>query len=198
MFSANTRQSPGTEAWDACWGIELSSAAYSTGRQGLKYLQEHKENSPKAVPSLVHCLLRLSLLRAEVRGPARSSTWSCVGHTTRLVCAASGQGELGSLLHLVLWEGTVGKEIAHYHRCLNVNFAVFPCLLLTCVCCTSGSLFPVKKVPRYRRHLWKSSGVYMEKQILLYNRKSARISLHWLSSSLALPAYKLGTISMED
>lgn len=115
MFSANTRQSPATKAWDAFLGDWAEQrSAYSRGRQGIKYVQEHKENSPKAMPSLLHWLLRLSLLRAVVRGPARSSTWSCVGHTTRLVCAASGQGELGSLLPLVLWEGRVGREIAPY------------------------------------------------------------------------------------
>lgn len=75
------------------WGMRCLSrdwteecSAYSRGRQHMKYLQEHRENSSKAVPSLFCCPLRLPLLRPEVRGTARSSSWSCRAHQCVGVC----------------------------------------------------------------------------------------------------------------
>lgn len=49
---------------------------------------------------------------AQTRGLPEAAA-GAVGHTTGLVCALSGQRELESLPHFVLWEGSVGRRGLH-------------------------------------------------------------------------------------
>lgn len=102
------------------WTEECS--AYSRGRQHITYLQEPRENSSKAVPSLFCCPLRLPLLRPEVRGTARSSSWSCRAHQwVGVCCQQAGRTGRSAPLHAVrgkCWEGSCTlSQVFECHLC---------------------------------------------------------------------------------